>query len=78
MKNTLVITIKRIDGGFSTQMNGDKNIAWSKALKKITPALIERLEEQDKEANKDEAEAREEFIERVAKATGRTKEDVRK
>lgn len=78
MKNTLVITIKKIDGGFSTQINGDKNIAWGKALKKIAPALIESLEQQDKEADKDEAEAREEFIEKVAKETGRTKEDVRK
>lgn len=78
MKNTLVITIKKIDGGFSTQLNGDKNIMWGKALKKIAPALIDSLEQQDKEADNDEAKAREEFIETVAKETGRTKEDVQK
>lgn len=78
MKNTLVITIKKIDGGFSTQMNGDKNIMWGKALKKIAPALIDSLEQQDKESDNDEAKAREEFIETVAKETGRTKEDVQK
>lgn len=78
MKNTLVITIKKIDGGFSTQMNGDKNILWGKALKKIAPALIESLEQQDKEADNDEAKAREKFIETVAKETGRAKEEVQK
>lgn len=78
MKNTLVITIKKIDGGFSTQLNGDKNILWGKALKKIAPALIDSLEQQDKETDNDEAKAREEFIETVAKETGRTKEDVQK
>ena len=78
MKNTLVITIKKIDGGFSTQLNGDKNILWGKALKKIAPALIDSLEQQDKETDNDEAKAREKFIETVAKETGRTKEDVQK
>ena len=78
MKNTLVITIKKIDGGFSTQLNGDKTILWGKAFKKIAPALIDTLEQQDKESDKDEAKAREEFIETVAKETGRTKEDVQK
>ena len=78
MKNTLVITIKKIDGGFSSQINGDKTILWGKALKKIAPVLIDALEQQDKESDKDEAKAREEFIEIVAKETGHTKEDVQK
>ena len=78
MKNTLVITIKKIDGGFSTRLNGDKNILWGKALKKIAPTLIDSLEQQDKESDNDEAKAKEKFIETVAKETGRTKEDVQK
>lgn len=78
MKNTLVITIKKVDGGFSSQINGDKTIVWGKVFKKIAPTLIDALEQKDKESDKDEAKAREEFIETVAKETGRTKEDVQK
>lgn len=78
MKNTLVITIKKIDGGFSTQINGDKNILWGKALKKIAPALIDSLEQQDKESDKDEAKAREKFIENMVELTGKDEKEVRK
>ena len=78
MKNTLVITIKKIDGGFTSQVDGDKNILWGKALKKIAPVLIESLEQQDKESENEEAKAKKKFIELIAEETGRTKEDIQK